>query len=208
MVVAIVACEIGFWVLLLAGLLTRYAWRRPRLGAALLLMVPLTDVALLALAVVDLRGGAPAGTAHGLAAVYLGVSVAFGHSMLRWADAQVARRFHHTPPATAGHGTGEQAAHEQAAHEQAAGDRPVAATGRPPRLTGRAHAAQERRTWLRHLLAYAVSAVVLAIFTLLAGGPGVAAPLWRVMAPWAVVLGIDFVISFSYTLAPRRPAAP
>jgi hypothetical protein len=95
---AIVAAEAGFWVLLAAGLGARYLLRRPRLGAGLLIAVPLVDVFLLAVTVVDLRGGATAGGAHGLAAVYIGVSVAFGHRMVRWADARVAHRFAGGPP--------------------------------------------------------------------------------------------------------------
>lgn len=57
MIAVIIACEIGFWVLLLAGLLTRYVLRRPGLGAALLIAVPLVDVLLLAVSAIDLRGG-------------------------------------------------------------------------------------------------------------------------------------------------------
>lgn len=95
---AIVACEIGFWVVLVAGLLTRYVLRRPRAGAVLLVCVPLVDVVLLVLTVVDLRRGTPPEFGHGLAAVYLGFSVAFGHSMVRWADVRVAHRFAGGPP--------------------------------------------------------------------------------------------------------------
>ncbi|MCF6506523.1 hypothetical protein E9549_03735, partial [Blastococcus sp. MG754426] len=58
MLVAIIACEIGFWVVLAAGLLTRYVLRRPRLGGALLLGVPLVDAVLLVLTAVDLGSGA------------------------------------------------------------------------------------------------------------------------------------------------------
>ncbi|MEV3925568.1 hypothetical protein [Actinomadura coerulea] len=94
----IAGCEIGFWVLLAAGLLARYALRLRRTGAVLLLCVPLVDLVLLAVTVIDLRGGAPAGSAHGLAAAYLGYSVAFGHSMVRWADERFAHRFAGGPP--------------------------------------------------------------------------------------------------------------
>lgn len=94
----IVACEIGFWVVLGAGLLARYPLRRPRLGAALLIGVPLVDLVLLAATVVDLRRGATAEFTHGLAAAYLGFSVAFGHSMVRWADQRFAHRFAGGPP--------------------------------------------------------------------------------------------------------------
>lgn len=37
LLVIIVACEIGFWVLIGAGLTARYLLRRPRLGAGLLM---------------------------------------------------------------------------------------------------------------------------------------------------------------------------
>jgi hypothetical protein len=30
------------------------------------------------------------------------------------------------------------------------------------------------------------------------------APLWVVMAPWGIGVVIDFVVSFSYTLSPRK----
>ncbi|GAA4309675.1 hypothetical protein GCM10023178_74400 [Actinomadura luteofluorescens] len=101
MLLAVIAgCEIGFWVLLAAGLLARYPLRLRRTGAALLLCVPLVDLVLLAATAIDLRGGATAGTAHGLAAAYLGYSVAFGHSMTRWADERFAHRFAGGPPPT------------------------------------------------------------------------------------------------------------
>jgi hypothetical protein len=91
--IAIVACEIGFWVVLGAGLLARYGLRRRRLGGALLLAVPVVDLVLLVLTAVDLRSGAEPDLTHGLAALYLGFSVAFGHELVRWADVRVAHRF-------------------------------------------------------------------------------------------------------------------
>ncbi|GAA4067592.1 hypothetical protein [Actinomadura miaoliensis] len=94
----IAACEIGFWVLLAAGLATRYLLRWNRVSAVLLVSVPLLDVVLLTATVIDLRGGATAGFAHGLSAAYLGYSVAFGHSWVRWADERFAHRFAGGPP--------------------------------------------------------------------------------------------------------------
>jgi hypothetical protein len=94
----IVACEIGFWVVLGAGLVARYLLRRRRLGAVLLVCVPLVDLVLLVATVLDLRRGASANFTHGLAAVYLGFSVAFGPSMVRWADQRFAYRFAGGPP--------------------------------------------------------------------------------------------------------------
>lgn len=96
--IAIVACEIAFWVAILGGLAARYLLRRPRLGAALLVAAPLVDVALLALVTVDLLGGGTASWHHGLAAVYIGVSVAYGHRMIAWADVRFEHRFADGPP--------------------------------------------------------------------------------------------------------------
>ncbi|POM27349.1 hypothetical protein BTM25_17620 [Actinomadura rubteroloni] len=173
-VVLIVACEVAFWLLLGLGLTARYLLRARRLGAGLLLCVPLADAVLLAASVVDLRTGAEGSPAHGLAAIYLGVSIAFGHQMIQWADQRFAHRFAGGP---------------------APGGQPKA---------GRAHAARERRQWLRHLLAYAVAADVLGLLTLLVGDVARMVNAWAVMGPWGIILVIDFLISFSYTITPRK----
>lgn len=83
-------CEIGFWVLLRAGLVARYVFKLRRTSNVLLVGTPVLDVVLLVAAVIDLRGGGEAGLAHGLGATYLGFSVAFGHSLIRWADVRFA----------------------------------------------------------------------------------------------------------------------
>ncbi|GAB2598167.1 hypothetical protein Aab01nite_74030 [Paractinoplanes abujensis] len=173
MIVAIVACEIGFWVLLVGGLAARYLLKARRLSAVLLVSVPLVDLALLAFAVIDLRRGGEAALAHGLAAAYLGVSVAFGHRMLSWAD----RRF---------------------AHRFAGGPAPV----KLPKA-GRERAAHERRMWLRHLLAYGTAGLILGLFALLVGDLSRTAGLWGVMWVWTIVLVVDGFVAFSYTFARR-----
>lgn len=178
MVAVIIACEVGFWVLLGSGLVARYLLRAKLLSTILLLAVPVVDVVLLAVSVLDLRRGGEAGTAHGLAAVYLGVSVAFGHQMITWADQRFAHRFAGGPP-----------------------------PARAPRA-GRDHAAHQRRQWRRHLTAYLIAGAVLVLFTALVGDVARTLPLWQVMAPWGIGLAVDFVISFSYTLAPRKPKVP
>jgi hypothetical protein len=98
LIAIIVACEIGFWVVLGAGLVARYLLGRRRLGAVLLALVPLVDLVLLVATVIDLSSGATAGFQHGLAAAYIGFSVAFGPSMVRWADQRFAHRFAGGPP--------------------------------------------------------------------------------------------------------------
>jgi hypothetical protein len=71
--VAIVVCEIAFWVAIVAGSITRYILRRPRLGVGLLIAAPVIDVVHLALVTADLLRGETASWHHGLAAVYVGV---------------------------------------------------------------------------------------------------------------------------------------
>lgn len=94
----IVGCEIAFWVLLAAGLVARYPLRQRRAGGVLLAATPVVDLALLVVAAADLHGGGVAGQPHALAAVYLGFSIAFGPSLVRWADVRFAHRFAGGPP--------------------------------------------------------------------------------------------------------------
>ncbi|RBP68026.1 hypothetical protein DFO66_101250 [Brevibacterium sanguinis] len=90
---AILICEIAFWVAVLAGLAARYLLRRPRLGAGLLILAPVIDLILLALVAVDLVGGGTASWQHGLAAIYVGISIAYGKRMVAWADTRFQHRF-------------------------------------------------------------------------------------------------------------------
>ncbi len=89
---AIVCCEILFWVFIVTGLIMRYGFRRERLGFRLMAMSPVIDIVLLLLTVFDLSRGSTATLAHGLAAIYIGVSLAFGKQMIAWADERY-RRF-------------------------------------------------------------------------------------------------------------------
>jgi hypothetical protein len=108
----IIACEVGFWVLLAAGLALRYLARMPRLGAAVLLCEPLLEVVLLVVTTIDLKNGAEPDWKHGLAALYIGYTVAFGHYTVKWLDSHAAYRFAGGPkPPGAGYGR-ERAAHE------------------------------------------------------------------------------------------------
>jgi len=91
---AIAAAEIGFWALVLGGLAARYVLHRRRLSTVLLALVPVVDVALLAVTAIDLATGGEAGWSHGLAAVYRGFSVVLGPPLIRALD----RRFAGAPP--------------------------------------------------------------------------------------------------------------
>src|SRR5690606_40282828 len=82
-VALIVACEIGFWVLLAAGLAFRYLLRMPRTGLALLLCEPVLEVVLLVATALDLKNGAEPNWTHGLAALYIGYTVGHGHRTVK-----------------------------------------------------------------------------------------------------------------------------
>ncbi|MFF3583047.1 hypothetical protein [Streptomyces mirabilis] len=127
----IVACEAGFWVLLAAGLAVRYLLGLRRTSVALLLCEPLLEVVLFVVTAIDLRNGAEPSWEHGLAALYIGFTVAYGHYTIRRLD---------------GH----------AAHRLAGGPPPP----KPPRF-GLPRAAHEGRLWLRTLLAATVACALL-----------------------------------------------
>lgn len=132
MIVAlIIACEVGFWVLLAAGLAVRYLLERRRTSVVLLLCEPVLELVLFVVTAVDLRNGAEPSWEHGLAALYIGFTVAYGHYTITWLD---------------GH----------AAHRLAGAPRPP----RPPRY-GLARARHEGRLWLRTLVAAAVACALL-----------------------------------------------
>ncbi|MGW1765290.1 hypothetical protein ACWCQL_14605 [Streptomyces sp. NPDC002073] len=104
-VTLIVVCEVGFWLLLAGGLALRYLAKMPRAGAAVLLCEPLLELVLLVATVIDLRGGAAPDTRHGIAALYLGYTVAYGHYTVKWLDGHAAYRLAGGPkPAGAGYG--------------------------------------------------------------------------------------------------------
>jgi len=174
MIGVIIGCEIAFWVLILAGLACRYLLGLKKAGIALLWTTPVVDIVLLAVTVIHLRQGAEATFAHGLAAVYIGVSIAFGHSMIRWADTRFAHKF-------------------------AGGAAPA-----PKPKYGREHARLERIGWLKHLLAWAIGCLCLGGMIYLVDDSGGTEPLIQMIRLWSIVLGIDFLISFSYTLSPKK----
>jgi hypothetical protein len=89
----IIGCELAFWLILLLSLAVRYLLRRESVSRWLLLSMPLIDGLLLLFTALDLRAGTTATLAHGLAAVYVGFTVAFGSMAVGWADAHFAYRF-------------------------------------------------------------------------------------------------------------------
>ncbi|ASR33654.1 hypothetical protein BAY61_00120 [Prauserella marina] len=148
---AILATEIAFWVLLLLGLCARYLLKLRRVSTFLLVSVPVVDLVLILLVAFDLSRGATPTTVHGLAAVYLGFSVGFGHYVITRADAWFAHRFAGAP-------------------------RPV----RPPR-TGPAKVRHEWRSWFRVVVACAIAVPAMLLMKLISGWdvPGSLDELWE-----------------------------
>ena len=178
MIVAlIVACEIGFWVLLAAGLALRYLLRMPRTGLALLLCEPLLEVVLLVATALDLKNGAEPNWTHGLAALYIGYTVGHGHRTVKWLD---------------GH----------AAHRLAGAPKPVGA----PRY-GMARARHERKVWLGTLTAAAVATGLLqiAIWYVDDSSRTTSLESWR-YAAWRAA-GIHGLVALSYLIWPRKAPA-
>lgn len=170
----IIGCEIAFWVFVLAGLSTRYIFKKRRLSGLLLLGTPIADLVLLAATALDLKQGAEATLYHGIAAVYLGATIAFGHSMIKWADQRFAYRF-------------------------AGGPKP-----KKKPSAGAQHARHERQGWYRHLLAWTIGSLILAGMILWIGDRPRTVIFELFIQRWAIILGLDFLISFSYTLWPRK----
>jgi hypothetical protein len=98
--IPIIVCEVLFWVMLVLGLLARYVARRKTLSTVLLVSTPLIDLVLIAITMVDLQRGADPHFTHGLSAFYIGFSIMFGPSVIRWADERAAYRWGHGPKPT------------------------------------------------------------------------------------------------------------
>lgn len=93
----IIGCEVSFWLMLILGLAARYLLQRKKLSHILLLTLPALDLALLFFTAIDLGSGTPASFVHGLAAAYVGFTVAFGGIAVSWADQRFAHRFANAP---------------------------------------------------------------------------------------------------------------
>ncbi|WP_121749225.1 hypothetical protein [Streptomyces sp. E2N166] len=176
-VTLIIVCEIGFWVLLAAGLAVRYLLKMPRAGMALLLCEPLLEVVLLAVTALDLKNGADPSWKHGLAALYIGYTVGHGHRTVKWLDGHAAHRLGEAP-------------------------KPVG----PPRY-GMARARHEGKVWLGTLLAAAVATGLLQIAMWYVDDPSRTGSLesWQATA-WRAA-GIHGLIALTYAIWPKKAPA-
>ncbi|MFJ8662532.1 hypothetical protein [Streptomyces sp. NPDC093795] len=173
-VTLIVICEIGFWVLLAAGLAARYLLKMPRTGVALLLCEPLLEVLLLVVTAIDLKNGADPSWKHGVAALYIGYTVGHGHRTVKWLDGHAAHRFGGAPPPP-----------------------------KPPKY-GMARARHEGAIWLGSVVAGAVASGLLLLAMWYVGDDGNTDGLrdWIFIACRAV--GIHGLIALSYAIWPKK----
>lgn len=181
-VIGILACEIGFWVVLALGLTARYLLRLRKLSTVLLLCVPLLDVLLLSLIAWDLlANGTTADFTHGLGAIYLGFTVAFGRQIIARVDVWFAHRFAGAPA-------------------------PV----KPPK-SGLPRLKYEWGQWFRMLLCAIVTSTVLGGITLLVDDPARTGELiawlarvWIVTGVW--LIGWPVWYSVGHLFRPRGAA--
>lgn len=169
----IIACEVGFWVLLVGGLSLRYLAKMPRLGAAVLLCEPVLEVVLLVVTAIDLRNGAQADWKHGLAAAYIGFTVAMGHYTIKLIDVRFAHRFAGGPP-------------------------PVKA----PKY-GKPRMIHEWKTAARWILACGIAAGLLQLAVLYVGDDGQVGSLQGWQKTMGVVALINLITAANYTLYPK-----
>ena len=139
--VLVVVCEVSFWLFLLAAVLARYVLKQIRLSTVLLLCEPLIEVVLLVATIFDLARGNEANWSHGLAAVYLGFTVAFGKPLVRAVDVRVAHWFAGGPPPP-----------------------------KPPKY-GPARVVHEWREWFRCLLASVIACALIGVLLLFTNSP-------------------------------------
>lgn len=180
MIVAlIIACEVGFWVLLALALAVRYLGKKRRTSVVLLLCEPVLELVLFVVTAIDLKNGAEPSWEHGVAALYIGFTVGYGHYMIKWLD---------------GH----------AAHRLGGGPKPAG----PPKY-GLARARHEGRLWTRTLVATGVALALLQLAVWYVGDDGNVDSLRSFQWVALRAAGIHGLVALAYTIWPKKePDAP
>lgn len=124
---------------------------------------------------ISLRGGETANVTHGVAAVYIGFSSAFGHGTVRWADERFAHRFAAGPPPS-----------------------------KVPQY-GRARTEHEWREFRKATVAWAVGSALLYAGVLLVGDSAHTGALMEWIGGLTFVLVLWSIWPVSYTLWPKKP---
>jgi hypothetical protein len=170
----IVACEVAFWIVILIGLSVRYLFNLRRTGFVFLALTPLIDLLLIVATSLDLYRGAVATIAHGLAAVYIGVSLAFGKKMIEWVDIRFQRYVLKSEPQIS----------------------------KP--MLGIPFAKEYAKGFIRHLLAFGIGAAILAGMIFYIDDPSRTKALNGIIKTWSFILAIDLYITASYFIWPKK----
>jgi len=169
----IIFCEISFWIVIILGLTVRYLLRFEKLGLVLLALTPLIDLLLLIATTVDLINGGKAEIPHGIAAVYISVSLVFGKSMIQWFDVRFQYYITKTGP-------------------------------KPIKLKGMDYAIHYAKTWIKHLLSYAIGIGLLYLIKFIINDNQRTEALNSVIHIWNIVIVIDLIICITYFIWPPK----
>lgn len=178
---ALIGSEIIFWILLLGALAVRYGLGWHRVSTVILGVIVVNETALLGLAGWDLRRSGHASIDHVITAAAFGYIVVYAPRDLREADKWVQRKLRRTG--------------------QQQNTPPASRTKR----TGQAHARAERRGWYRHARMWLVGVTLMMLGVLAGGSLDAGRTLFYSALVWTIILIIDGMISFSYTLWPKKP---
>ena len=170
---AIIIAEILFWVVIVLGLVVRYVFKQQKLSFYLFVCIPIIDVILLVMTAVDLYYGGKGTIAHALAAVYLGISIVYGKSMIQWADNLFQRLVYKKKTAKA-------------------------------KLYGMEYGIQQLKGALKHLAAYVIGALFLALMLYLSKESFENSAFYQILRLWTIVVVIDFIIAILYIIFPRK----
>ena len=170
----IIACEVSFWVVILLGLMARYLLQLQKLGFLLLASTPIIDLLLIIITSIDLYRGATATLAHGIAAVYIGVSLAYGKSMINWMDEKLQFYIMKKPSA-----------------------KPVKRYGIP-------FAKHYGKGFIKHVVAFTIGVAILEMMIIYIQDPQRTEALNTMVSVWLIVLAIDLYITTSYFIWPKK----
>ncbi|MFD2212577.1 hypothetical protein [Metabacillus endolithicus] len=170
----IIACEVSFWIVILLGLTARYLLQFQKLGFILLASTPIIDLLLIIITSIDLYRGASATLAHGIAAVYIGVSLAYGKSMINWMDEKF--QFYIMKKSSA---------------------KPVKRYGIP-------FARHYGKGFIKHVVAFIIGVAILEMMIIFIQDPQRTEALNTMVKVWLIVLAIDLYITSSYFIWPKK----
>lgn len=168
----IIAAEILFWVFIVLGLVTRYIFHKEKLSMSLLSCTILVDLFLIIATTFNLYQGGTAEIAHGIAAVYISISIVFGKDFITWADEKFKVLYLKQTP--------------------------------PQKIYGNQYAKQYLKSFFKHIIAFLIAYGLIYLMQVVANNSSSLNNLMGVINIWKIVLIIDFIITISYFIWPKK----